>query len=347
MKRILSLVLALALSLSLMALSVSAAAGTVSSPGDLFEDNGGVLGEAIGVNDDVAPGQTIYVALAKYDANDKGTRVKKVALTAERNSDKTVFANSKDVEVVRLREGSGDRWTFAVLKVKTISASTYSDDGPFSYEGELTVRFEDGTTSAIAVSIDRVAYEEVEGGFGTLSSTPKLFKYEKGDEIDLDSESGYLTIEGEASGSAEVIASVSTETIDAIEDKYGEKATLTYYTCDGSFKRIKNAKVCIDAEDTYKYLYTYSGNKLTEVSKAYNSSDDEFVMSFGSSGFTLGTYVLSDKKLSGAAASSSSEPASTPSEATSTPASQASNVQPSATVNPGYVPRNPSTGAAL
>jgi len=344
MKRILSLILALAMALSLMALSVSAAAGTASNPGDLFEDNNGKLGDEIG-NSDVAPGQTIYIAIKEYVSNDKSTKVKKAAITGDGTEDKAIIANTKNLDTVLLRDGDGVRWTFAKVTLKDISASKYLDDGPFSYDGEIEVRFEDNTTDSFPVGIARVGYEEVDGGFGTLGETPRLYTYEKGDDIDLQSESGYLSLEGEASGSAETIASCSTDTIDAIDEKYGDKADLAFYACSGSFKRIKNAELHIDAEDTYKYLYTYSGNKLTEVSKAYNSSDDEFVIKLSSSGFTLDTYVLSSKKLSGTAAVSSSEEpvASTP--AQQTPAS--STPAPSAVVNPGYVPRNPSTGAAL
>ncbi len=347
MKRFLSLFLVLAMALSLMAVTVFAAP-KVSDAGDLFKYTSSGLGARIESDDTVVPGQKIYVALAKYDSGDKSTRVKKASITGGDSDDKKIVSNSKKLSCERFREGGGDRWTFALITVNDISVKAYQNDGPFSYSGEITVLFEDNSEETVYVDLDNVGYEEEEGGTGIITSTEVLFTFEKGDEIDLSSESGNLSITGTASGSSTALLSCSTKTIEKIDEKYGDDNDLAYYRCTGTLSRIKDGKLVIDGEGTYKYMYTFSGNTLTDVSKYYDKDNDEFVIPFsGTNGITLATYVLSDNKLSGGKNSSSdsqSSSQSSSSQSSSVPGSKAPSVTPVVSPN---VPVNPSTGAAL
>jgi len=347
MKRILSLLLVLSMALSLMAVTVSAAP-TVSDAGDIFKYTSSGLGSKITSSTTVTPGQKIYIALALYESGNKATHVKKVGITADTNDDKKIISNNKNLSCERFRDGNGDRWTFALVEVSDITLKAYQDDGPFSYSGELTVRFDDNSETTIPVIIDTVGYDEEEGGSGTLTSSEVLFNFERGDEIDLSSESGYLSITGTASGSSTALLSCSTSTIEKIDDKYGDDNDLAYYKCSGTLSRIKDGQLIIDGEGTYRYMYTYEGNKLTDVSKYYNEDDDEFVIEFsGTNGLTLTTYVLSNNKLSGST-SKSTESSSSQSQSSVSSASassgQSQTVSPVVTPN---IPKNPSTGAAL
>jgi hypothetical protein len=72
------------------------------------------------------------------------------------------------------------------------------------------------------------------------------------------------------------------------------------------------------------YFISLSGSTLTDLTNTYDDDEDGFVVKTK----TLGTYIVSDSKLSSVAASSSSSTSSQSSSST-------------------YVPVNPPTGAAL
>ncbi len=317
MKRFVSLTLALAMLLSLTVVTVSASSLT---EGDICTADGSEVDEIL---DTVAPGQTIYVAICERNNEDK---VEKIRIEADDSESKALIANSSKVPIATLKYG-GERWYFAKLTVRTISADDYDEDDDYYYEGELEITYEESDDDVISLSFD-VKYDEQDAYHGTFYSYPTFFTYKRDDEIDISDEDSNITLEGKASGTGKVIASVDTDTIDALEDKYGEKANMDYYTCSGKFTRIKNAVLTIEADGS-RYLYQYSNGKLTNLSDCYDKDDDCFYIEGSGSTFTLGTYVVSDAKLSGSVTSSSSQASS-------------SSQQPT---NP-TVPQNPATGAA-
>ena len=322
MKRFVSVILSLAMLLSLTAVTASAAVSVKA--GDIYSASGSSVDEDL--DNVAAPGRTVYVALREYDADDK---VEKAKITADDSDSKTLVANSSKLSIVRLKVSGGERWYFAALPIKEISASKYDEDGPYDYDGTIEVTGSD-TDEEISVSFS-IEYEEQDSYRGTFYDYPSYFTYEKDDDIDISDEDNKFNLEGTATGTGKVVAYVDTDTIDAVEDKYGDKANMVYYSCKGDFTRIKNSVLTIDA-DPGKYLYEYSNGKLTDLSDTYDKQDEEFHIKGTNSSFTLGTYVVSDTKLSGSAVSSSS--------------SAASSTTPSGT-NTSTAPMNPNTGAAL
>lgn len=311
MKKLLSLIMATAMIMSVMAISVSAAVSY--SFGDIVTVDGSKIDEEL--TGDIAPGSKVWVVIGVYDKNNP---VKKVKVTPD--SDGKDWMSKDTKATVEVFKSGSTRYECAQVKIKTVSLSSYDeDDAPYTFDVEFDVQYKSSGdfTEDVAFS---VAYGE-ENAYGTISEQAALFVLEKGDELDISDEDGYITLEGEVVGDTKTLASLNTDVIDKIEDKYGDNANLMYFNFDGSFKRVRKAVLTIDpGDDDYKYLYEYNNGSLENISKYYDKSDDCFYIDFDGSSFELGTYIVSDSKLSGASTgsvSSSSSSSSSTSSSTS------------------------------
>jgi hypothetical protein len=266
--------------------------------------------------------------LYPYSADNK---IKKVKITGDTTDDKALVANAT-CDVVRLKDGSGVRWNFAVVNVKSISASSYDPDDKYTYNGTIAVTTYGTSIDDIDVSF-LVEYDE-QGANGTLGESLAYYEYENDDdELDLSDESGNLTLTADIIGSGKAIAAVSNDSIESLEEKY-DTASLTFYVGTGTFTRVRNAVLTIEPDNDERYLYKYENGKLTDLSNTYDKSENAFIIKGSGTSFTLGTYVVSDIKLSGAVA-------------TTTTSSESSTTTSSTTTSSSTtLPANPSTGAA-
>lgn len=290
MKKIIALVMAAAMILSIGVMSVSAA--TSYSQGDIVVADGSYIDYKI--TDYVAPGSKIYVVIGVYDKNDP---VEKVKVQPADSDSKDWVAKDSKANVVRLKDGT-TRYECVEVKVKNASLNTYDEDeAPYKAYVEFFLEYKESADDDFDIMFD-IAYEE-EYANGTISDQLALFVLEKNDELYITDEDGYVTIEGEAVGDTKVLAGLNTDIIDKIEDKYGEEANLEYFNFSGTFKRVKKGVLTIDPhDDDYRYLYEYKNGELENLSKYYDKSDECFVIEFGGSSFELGTYVISNEKLS-------------------------------------------------
>jgi len=321
MKKLLSLVLAAA-----MIMSMGVMAFAYYTLGDVVTADGSRIDEDL-TNENIAPGSRVYLVICEYDSNNE---LKKAKLVGDSSEDRDWISNDSSLNIVKLKEDS-TRYYCVEIRVKNVSLSAYDEDG-YTYNGTLTLDFEDDSDPLNGehyLSID-IAYELADYS-DELGEQLKLFVLEKEDELHITDEDGYVTLEGEVVGDTKVLAGLNTDVIDKIEDKYGEDANLEYFNFTGTFKRVKKGVLTIEPDDSdYKYLYEYKDGGLTNLSKYWDSDDDCFYIEFGGSSFELGTYVISDEKLSVSSSSGSV------SSSTSTGSSSSSN---------NNIHNNPMTGA--
>lgn len=336
MKKLFSAVLAIAMVLSIapVALAATLSEGHVYLKDDDYYDDD--------QNGTVAPGTTCYVYLRDYDKDaEDNNEPKKIKIddveVTDSDTGKTVKLLSVQRSASRLKISSDDRAWFAKVTVKSVSSSSYPDDGYDVDEFSLEYTF-DGKEETLEVDLSNIEYEESDG---ELEEDEKLFKYDKEDDIDIDLPDDAGRFTGTARKDFEVIASMNTDVSNAMLNKY-PNADIRFFNGNGATFPVTSGKMYIEA-DSDDYLYEVSSkNTLTDRSSTWKSSENAFVINTTK----IGKYIVSDTKLSDSR--KSTEPP-----ASSVPA--ASSVAPSASSQSDYIGStpitnpvalyNPSTGA--
>jgi hypothetical protein len=324
MKRLIAAVLALAMT---AAMAMTAMAVNVR----LFvkDDDGYFIDEVT----TPAPGQTVYALLTDGDKPNKMKASHDIEVISQAKDRKVSLIGGSSFSIVKKKIGSSssDYAYFAEIKIKDVGSSAYEEDG-YHATGEIT--YENSAGNEFTYDVD--FYIEYPEGYDELTDELQIFSYEKDDDIDLELPDGESTFEAEASGNSKVLASMSTDYDGDFANRFSNANLDFYYGNGATFDRLvrSSAVLTIYAREG-SYLYEIkSGGALTDLSKTYDDYEEAFVVKSNSTSFTLGKYVVSDIKLSGAAAASSS--------------SSAASVSSSVSSTPGgtYVPVNPNTGAA-
>lgn len=319
MKRFITAALAFAM---VLALAMTSAASTTLS---LYvkDDDGDYYTEEVTTP---APGQTVYGLLTE----NKPQKLKashNIVVYSVASDKKVSLIGSSSFEIVKRKVGSGssDYAYFAEIKIKEVSSSAYEDDGYYA-SGELT--FTNSTGSSVTYDVDfNIEYPE---GYDELTEDLQIFSYEKDDEVELELPDGESTFEFEAAGNSDVLASMTTDYDFDFADKYPNANLDFYYSNGATFDRlIRGTGILTIYADSDSYLYEIKSGSLVDLTKTYDKDEDAFIVKSTGTTFTLGKYVVSNTRLSGAVASSSSAASSVSSSSGGT-----------------YVPINPNTGAA-
>ncbi len=292
------------------AASLSVGAFAASRGAAYIEDNG-YYDEKVR---QVAPGDTVYIALAEA-SNSDGFKIASnmVPTTAKITSAKTIgFIDDKDHKVIKagnldiekLPVERGSEWYFAVLDIKNVDVKDYPEDG-YGVAGSLKVTREGGSSFTIdlADSVRFIRFSEAENS-DELTKQTQLYSFKSGAEIELEFPNGRGRFTGSARSSLQLLAGMSHASISAIT-KLDPNADMTFYLGnEAKFSNIRDAKLIIEAEES-SYLYQIdSKNKLTSVSSRYYDEDeDAFVIETD----VLGRYVVSDERLSTSGTASNSD----------------------------------------
>lgn len=352
MKKVLSLVLALVMMLSVMMIGANAATAYVKvntetvAVGELYTADGSKLMYNLASNSDliVEPGTTIYMVLATNtnDTEYKSNPINKARIIVQDSDSKQVVAKTSSAELKNMRVYPASGNTFVTCRcvaipVKTINVTVNTYQDWFYCYGDIDYTYKDGTGDTKYFSFT-AGYSD-NGSIGDIDDSTQVFYYESGDDVYISNDDGDFEIEAVATGKALAKLSMNNDVVDEIEEIYGNYASLVYFNGTGSLTRIKNCKVTI-AADGCRYLYKYEDGVLVDLSSYYNSSADAFEMKISGTSYTLGTYVVSDAKLSSVKA-----PAST----TTTTTSSGTAVKPVVPTTSGSTvkPVIPNTGVAL
>ncbi len=304
MKRTLSALLGAAMILSMSPLTFSASASSSLSPGDIVERGDEYYDDVVS---SLTPGKTYYIAIAPYDRDvDLDLRSSaKNHLEAESISDNRNLSLGGSLSISRRKVSSDEYWYFAKLDVRDVSATSYPEDG-YDLTGYIDAG---GDVGEIEVSAT-IEYEE---GGGYLEETPRFYIYDDEEDIELTlpDGNGMLVINSRNVKSKYLLA-MDTDYNSAIAEKFPD-ANLDFYNGNGtSFKR--TCKMYIEA-DSDEFLYEYRDGKLIDHTKSYDDSEGAFVFNVD----RLGTYILSDKKLSGSVSGAVDNPSSSSGSGASNP----------------------------
>ncbi len=251
-----------------------------------------------------APGDTVYIALVKKsdDYSDYSISSKDKPVKAEIRSVK-VFRMSDDKKVSLVKTGNldivyeeiedGVEWYFAKMPIKSVDLEDYPDDG-YYIEGTLRVTRKSGKTFDIELeeTLETISFSDAESNT-ELKKTAQLYRFKSNKEIKLEFPNGKGYFEGKTKSAIDVFASMCHTKITAIEKK-NEDADLTFYIGNGAeFKNIKNGKIVIEADED-DYLYEINSGSLKNRTSWYDEDEEAFVIETD----TLGSYVVSDEKLS-------------------------------------------------
>ena len=328
MKKILSLALAFAmvLSLGLVSLALSPGEAVIKDP-----DGGSNFDYVVSR---VVPGETVYIYVADADdysgSNKAPTSAKNNLDCISNDSGKTAkIISTSTLKVERKRVDSGEYGMFAVLAIKSVSASDYEKADGYTVSGSITY---DG--DIIDVDFD-IEYAEEDADGSEFFEELTFYKTESGGDIYITFDDGEFT--GASSGSKSVLASLKTDYNSTIGNKYSN-ADLDFYNFGGAdfSGAAKNGATLKIEASSGMYLYEISGSTLTDLTNTYDRTERAFVINTRK----LGSYVVSDTALSGSVAAASSS-SSIPSSSQSSSSSSQTTTQP----KPG-VPINPGTGAA-
>lgn len=306
MKRLLSALLgaAMVLSMSMSLLTFSASASSSLSPGDIVEKGDDYYDYVVS---SLTPGKTYYIAIAPYD-RDVDLDLRSSArnyLEAESISDNRNLSLGGNLSISRRKVASDEYWYFATLDIRNVSATSYPEDG-YDLTGYIDAG---GDVGEIEVSAT-IEYEE---GGGYLEETPRFFVYDDEEDIELTlpDGNGMLVINSRNVKSKYLLA-MDNDYNSAIAERFPD-ANLDFYNGNGtSFKR--TCKMYIEA-DSDEFLYEYSDGKLIDRTKSYDNSEGAFVFNVDK----LGTYILSDKKLSGSVSDANNSSSSSGSASNPTP----------------------------
>lgn len=305
MKRLLSALLgaAMVLSASVSLLAVSASAASSLSQGDIVEKGDDYYDDVVTT---LTPGKTYYIAIAPYDRevdldlrSSARSHLEAIGVSNDR---KMSLGNS--LSISRRKVSGSEYWYFATLNLKEISAGSYSEDG-YDLSGYIDVGGDIG-------DIDVNASIEYEEGGGYLEETPRYFIFDDEEDIELDlpDDNGVLVINSRGVKSRYLLA-MNTDYNSAIGERF-PNANLNFYNGNGAaFKR--TCKLILDAESN-EFLYEYSDGQLIDRTSSYHKSENAFVLNIQK----LGTYIISDRKLSGAVSGNSSSSSQTSNNNTNT-----------------------------
>ncbi|WMJ83420.1 hypothetical protein ACS3UN_10130 [Oscillospiraceae bacterium LTW-04] len=281
----------------------------------------------------IAPGSSGYVYLCPYE-DGKTTGPKSVRIddmeVLDSDNGKPVKLISVDRSASRLKVNSDERAWFVKISVKSVSSSSYPDDGfdidtltlEYTYDGD---KYED-----VQVNLDSIEYDEADDEF---EEDEKMFTYEKDDDVDIDLPDSAGIFTGTARKDFDVVAAMDTDVDNSLLNKY-PSADIRFFNGNGATFPVTGGKMTIYA-DSGDYLYEVSGNKLTDRSSTWVSSKNAFVISTTK----IGKYIVSDTKLSAKSDSNSTGSSSSSS-------SKSSEYIGSTPLPSNPVVTNPQTGAS-
>lgn len=304
MKKLFSALLALAM---VAAAAPVALAATGYSEGDVYLKDDDYYTDHV---TSVAPGTSCYVYLCDYE-DGITTGPKSISIdemeVLDSDTGKTVKLLSVEKTASRLKVSSSEKAWFAKLTVKTVSSSSYPDDG-FDVD-TLTLEYTyDGSDETVDVNLDTIEYDEADDEF---EEDEKMFSFDKDDDVDIDLPDNAGSFTGTARKDFEVVASMNTDVDNSLLNKY-PNADMRFFNGNGATFPVTNGKMTIFA-DSGDYLYEVSGSTLTDRSSTWSSSKSAFVITTT----TIGKYIVSDTKLSAKSATSTSSSSSTAASASS------------------------------
>lgn len=334
MKKIFSVMLALAMIAA--AAPVALADGTGYTEGDVYQKDDDYYDDRVST---LAPGTSGYVFLCDYDSDvttkaPKSIKIDEMEVMDSDDGD-PVKLLSVEKTASRLKVDSDNRGWFAKITVKSVSASSYPDDGYDVDVLTLKYSYNDDDDCYVDVNLDDIEYEDSDDEF---EDDAKMFTYDKDDDVDIDLPDSAGTFTGVARKDFDVVASMNTEVNDSLLNKY-PYADMRFFNGSGAVFPVSSGKITIQA-DSGDYLYEVSGSTLTDRSSTWSSSKSAFVINTT----TLGKYVVSDTKLSAKASTDSTSTTSTGSTSTAS-SSQTSEYIGSTPLPSNPVITNPPTGA--
>ena len=292
----------LAVLLMLMTVSALSFCAFATSRGTAYVEDNGYYDEKV---TETSPGGTVYIALAEATNKDVNYKISNsmIPATAKITSAKTEgFIDDKDYKLIKtgnldiekLEVEDGGEWYFAVLKIKDIAVKDYPEDG-FSVSGSMKVTRKSGSTFTLDLGhvLDSICFSEADDE-DELSKQAQLYSFKSNTEFELEFPNGNGRFTGKTRSGIEVLAAMNHTKISAIT-KLDKNADMTFYIGnEAKFSNIKDGKLIIEADNGY-YLYKIgSGNKLTNMTSAYDEDEDAFVIETD----VLGQYVVSDERLS-------------------------------------------------
>ena len=253
---------------------------------------------------DAAPGDTVYIALVKKsdDATDykisskdkpDEAELKNVKVCRISDDKKASLVKSGELDIVYEEVEDGVEWYFAKMPIKSVDLDDYPDDG-YYIEGTLKVTRKSGKTFEIDLeeTLETISFKEAEDK-NELKKTAQLYRFKSNKEVELEFPNGKGHFEGKTKNAIDVFAAMSHTKISAIEKK-NDDAKLTFYIGNGAeFENIKNGKIIIEADED-DYLYEIDSGSLKNRTSWYDDYEEAFVIETD----TLGSYVVSDSKLS-------------------------------------------------
>lgn len=303
MKKVLALMLALGLIAGLATVSF---ASHGLNPGDVVyfgdDDDDDDYYTSSNVESSVPPGTTAWIYLEDYDKDvddPKSVKLDDVSVW-DPDEDDEIKLISVDRKPVKKKTGSnsGDRAWFARMTVRSVAASKYPKDGYDVDDFTITYTSYAGgssSTESVDVNLSTIEYDESDDEF---TETAKLFEYDKDDDVDIDLPDDAGNFKGTARKDFEVVASMDTKVNNSILTKY-PNADIQFFNGNGAVFQVSSGKMTFYA-NSGDYLYSVgSDNKLTDISNTWNSTRNAFVVTTN----TIGRYILSDTKLSGASVS--------------------------------------------
>jgi len=313
MKNFLAILLALA-----MIASVAPVAFAAETPTGAYEQPGFTTGNVYVQDEDddfeekasLAPGETGYVYIAAYERNNstyefleeepKSISVEEQVIYEDGDRDDgdeedEVKLISVEKKAERKKIDDGEYGWFAKIKVKSVKMSSYPEYG---YDvDDLVLEYSwDGENCEITVALDSICYEDADEELG---EDPKLFSYEKEDDVDITLPDDDGTFTGVARKDFDIVASMDTKVSNSLINKY-PNADFRFYNGNGAKFPITKGKLTING-DSNEYCYEVVNGEYVDLTDTYDSKEKGFVISTT----TLGKYVVSDMPLSGAVSSGS------------------------------------------
>lgn len=298
MKKIFTLAVAAVLAMAMAVVGFAASYnlnGGGASYGALYHYDDGTLIHYDG-GKTLTPGKTYYVYLG--DAKPSSSKAKLSYKCVGIADDKSIKPLSTSLSISRKKTNNeftsgsaGYYGYFAELSVKEISASSYSSDG-YEFQ-EFLITYKDNSKNDIEIDGAGADLEYADGDT-TVTDVPQFFTFEDEEDIDIDIEGTDIKLELNAKGTKiKTLLAMDTDYNQTISNKYPD-AYLEFYNGNGGSLGKRSATVIIPKGD-YKYLYSYSGSTLKQITSKNSDGDFEFKST------TLGKYILSDTKLSGVA----------------------------------------------
>lgn len=285
MKRLFAFAFALALTLSLAAVSLAVTSGGLYLPD---EDSRYVTDQV----SEMSPGKTYYLAIEEAPSSSSSSKpaskasARELEITRNDENGKKVSLIPSSLNIVRRRTGtsSSDWWWFVEVKPKAVGISEYPEDGYF-VDGYITAGSYELTLPGT------IAYPE---GSGVIERDPQYFIYDDSDEEELYLPDDDSTVTIDSKGvKSKLLLAMNTDYNDSIASKY-PNANIDFFNGNGaSFKKTATMRIVGNSGD---YLYEYKDGQLSDLTRYWDKSEDAFIFKTR----TLGSYLRSDRKLTGA-----------------------------------------------